>query len=112
MERKQIMSSKDALIVYVLCALITYFYRAFPFLFFKDGRLPSWLDRCRDLLPSAFMAILVVYCMKGTVTATIMENLISDAGVIVTVVIHAYKRKTILSVVCGTTVYILLLNLI
>lgn len=106
------MSSYNALVVYVLCALITFFYRAFPFLFFKDGKLPLWLEKCRDLLPCAFMAILVVYCLKGTVTANISENMVTATGVCVTVITHAIKRNTIVSVVSGTAIYILLLYLL
>lgn len=104
------MSVSDALLVYVLCTLITFFYRAFPFLFFRNGTLPVWLEKCRDLLPCAFMAILVVYCLKDTVTASLFENMITTAAVGVTVAMHAWKGNTILSVVCGTAVYILFLN--
>lgn len=106
------MSVKDAVIVYVLCALITYFYRCFPFLFFRNRALPSWLNRCKDLLPCAFMAILVVYCLKAIPTSSFLENVITAVDVIITMAVHAWKQNTILSVVCGSAAYILLWNLL
>lgn len=106
------MSVSSVVAVFVICSLITYFYRAFPFVFFSRFAVPSFLERLRDLMPSAFMAILVVYCLKAVPTSEFQDNLFLFCGCAVTVAVHLWKRNTILSVFAGTAVYMVLLNLL
>ena len=43
-------------------ALITFSLRALPFLLFSgDRKMPDWLSRLGAVLPSAIMAVLIVY---------------------------------------------------
>ena len=53
-----------------------------------------------------------VYCLKAIPTSSFLENVITAAGVIIPMAVHAWKRNTILSVVCGSAAYILLWNLL
>lgn len=106
------MSVHNVVIVFILSSMITYFYRALPFLFFSKVKVPAVLNRLKDVLPAAFMAILVAYCFKGVPSATGVERLYLLAGALTTVLVHLWKRNTILSVVLGTAVYMFLLNVI
>ena len=46
-------------------ALITFGLRALPFLAFSGSRkMPASLERLGQALPSAIMAVLIIYCMK------------------------------------------------
>lgn len=106
------MSVRNVVIVFIVCALITYFYRALPFLFFSRVKVPAVLEKLKDILPAAFMAILVVYCFKSVPSASSNERLYLAFGALTTVLVHLWKRNTILSVVLGTAVYMFLLNVI
>lgn len=106
------MSVRNVITVFVICALITYFYRALPFLFFSHVKVPAVIEKLKDVLPAAFMAILVVYCFKSVPSASIREILYLASGALTTVFVHLWKRNTILSVILGTAVYMFLLNVI
>ena len=51
--------------VILVSAVCTLTLRALPFVLFrKDKAMPAWLSRLGETLPSAIMAVLVVYCLK------------------------------------------------
>ena len=53
-------------------ALITFGLRALPFLAFSGSRkMPASLERLGQALPSAIMAVLIIYCMKDIPTGGI-----------------------------------------
>lgn len=106
------MNRTDALTVIAICAVLTYFYRAFPFLFFSKRKVPAWMDGLKQKLPYAFMVILVVYCLKDCAAASLHTVLCSAGGCAVTVLLHLWKRNTIVSVAGGTVIYMLLLWLL
>lgn len=106
------MNVRSVVTVFIVCALITYFYRALPFLFFSKVKVPAVLDKLKDILPAAFMAILVVYCFKSVPSASFDEVMYLATGALTTFLVHLWKRNTILSVVFGTAVYMFLLNVI
>lgn len=105
------MSKTMAVWVIVACALITFMWRVIPFLVFHgDRKMPPILDRLKDLLPAAVMAILVVYGLKGLTSADGHEALAMIIASIFVAGIHIWKKNTILSVFLGTAVYMILLN--
>ncbi|MGM9941644.1 MAG: branched-chain amino acid transporter permease [Bulleidia sp.] len=106
------MNTRDAVIVIVGSALITFFYRAVPFLFFKDRPVPQRLEKMKQVLPAALMAVLVVYCLKGAVSADMHGLMALAAGCVSTVVVHRIFGKSIVSIVCGTAVYMMFLHLL
>ena len=94
-------------------AVITFFLRALPFfLFHGDRKMPEWLARLGSVLPSAIMAVLIVYCLRGAksdVTHTGVPGLIA---VLLTAVIYRWKHQTLLSIFLGTAVYMILIRVI
>ena len=56
--------------------------------------------------------MLVVYCLKGVSFASVGGFLPELIAVSVTVILHLLRRKMLLSIVGGTAVYILLVNLV
>ncbi len=85
--------------------------RFLPFLLFPAGRKkPRWLLRLSDVLPSAAIAMLVVYCLKDvhfTKPQGFLPELIS---LVVVVLLHRWKRQPLLSIGGGTICYMLLLQ--
>lgn len=106
------MSGTQMLLTIAISAGVTILTRAIPFLLFPDGRQPpafiTWLGR---LLPRAVMAMLVVYCLKDVSFTASPFGIPALAGVVVTAVLHVWKRQMIFSICGGTVTYMLLLRL-
>lgn len=93
-------------------AAVTYLLRGAVFLFFRGSRkMPEWLERLGGVLPSAVMAVLVVYCLRGVrddFPNTGIPGLLAAA---LTVLVHRWKHNTFLSLLLGTGVYMVLIRL-
>ena len=94
-------------------ALVTALLRFLPFLVF-DGRrsVPAVIRYLGQVLPYSVMAMLVVYCLKGVSFGAFSEWLPSAISVAAVVVLHLWKRNTLLSIIGGTACYMLLLRLL
>ena len=96
-----------------ISALITFSLRALPFLLFSgDRRMPDWLSRLGAVLPSAIMAVLIVYCLKGVKSDIIGTGNPSAIAVLVVALSFKWKHNTFLSILSGTAVYMLLLRVL
>jgi branched-subunit amino acid transport protein AzlD len=96
-----------------ISALITFSLRALPFLLFSgDRRMPDWLSRLGAVLPSAIMAVLIVYCLKGVKSDIIGTGIPSAIAVLVVALSFKWKHNTSLSILSGTAVYMLLLRVL
>lgn len=92
-------------------AVVTFFLRALPFLLFSGKRrMPAWMDQLGKVLPSAIMAVLIVYCLRGArsdFSGTGIPGLIAIAVVVLT---YKWKHSTFISIVAGTAVYMILIR--
>ena len=92
-------------------ALVTAALRFLPFLLFGGGRkTPKTVEKLSRTLPSAVMAMLVVYCLRGVGFAALKDWLPALVGVAVTAGLHVWRRSTLLSIVAGTAAYMLLVQ--
>ena len=106
------MSTGRFLLVVLVSFSCTFFLRALPFLAFSGERkMPAWLDRLGHALPSAIMAVLVVYCVKDAFLEPRTMLLPTALAVAVVTVSYHWKHHTLLSIAAGTAVYMLLLHL-
>ena len=92
-------------------ALVTAALRFLPFFIFRGNRkTPKYIEYLGKVLPFAIMGMLVVYCLKG-ITFTALENwlpyFLATAAV---VLLHLWKRNTLLSIVTGTVLYMVLVQ--
>ena len=102
-----------AIAMIAVIALVTAALRFLPFFIFRGNRkTPKYIEYLGKVLPYAIMGMLVVYCLKG-VTFTSLENWLPYfvASALV-VLIHLWKRNTLLSIISGTVVYMLLVQLV
>ncbi len=101
------------IVAIAIMAVITIALRAIPFLIFGGRRkAPQFIINLSNLLPYAVMAMLVVYCLKNvsfTSVNTFVPELISC---VIVIVLHLWKHNTILSIVAGTVIYMLLVQLV
>lgn len=87
---------------------VNYLLRALPFLLFagKDRAIPAWVLRFGNLLSPVIITGLILYSYSGLAWKTPWPYL---AGALV-VGLHLWKRNALVSIVAGTVVYMLLLN--
>ena len=101
------------IVAIAIMAVITIALRAIPFLIFGGRRkAPQFIINLSNLLPYAVMAMLIVYCLKNvsfTSVNTFVPELISC---VIVIVLHLWKHNTILSIVAGTVIYMLLVQLV
>ncbi len=107
------MSIKQAILTVAVIAAVTALLRFLPFMVFSEKRkVPRVILYLGRVLPFASMGMLVVYCYKGisfTASPFGIPELAAGAAV---VLLHAFKRNTLLSIVGGTLIYMLLIRLI
>lgn len=96
-----------------ISALVTVSLRAFPFIAFRGGKqLPSYIEYLGKTLPFAVIGMLVVFCMKSTSFTEVGKwapQFIAGAVVAAT---YAWKKNTILSIVLGTALYMILVQMV
>lgn len=108
------MVSTSYLIILVLTAsIVTIFLRAVPFIIFNgQNKMPNGVKRVADLLPTAIMGVLVVYCFKGYIVTPNSEGIAAIIAAAIVVLIHLWKKNTLLSIALGTAVYMILIRII
>ncbi len=94
-------------------ALITALLRFLPFLIFKGkASTPPLVEKLGRLLPSAVIAMLVVYCMKDVHFSAAGGYMPAIIASLLVGVLHIWKRNTLLSVISGTVCYMLLVQFV
>ena len=107
------MNLTESLIMIALVALATMLTRFLPFMMFKDGsKTPGYLTYLGKALPPAVFGMLVIYCLKGIQPLIYPYGLPELIGVVSVVALHLIFRKTLVSVIGGTAVYLILVNLV
>ena len=106
------MTDRQVLISIVIISLITIALRALPFILLKGKKTPAWIEYMGRVLPFAVIGMLVVYCLKGisfTTPAGFAPALIAIAVVVLS---YVWKQNTLLSIISGTVIYMLLVQLV
>ena len=102
-----------AVLLIAVSALVTALIRFAPFLVFRGGgETPTVILRLGKLLPCAVMSMLVVYCLRNMNFAGASHALPEIIAAAVVVLLHVWRRNTLLSIVAGTVVYMLLVQLV
>ena len=97
----------------LVSAAVTALIRFLPFWVFHGGRpVPHIVEKLGRVLPYAIMGMLVVYCLKGVGFADLGQWLPSLLACPVTGGLYVWSRNTLLSIICGTVCYMLLVQLV
>ena len=95
----------------IVVAFVTALLRFLPFLVFRAGRsIPKAIRYLGAVLPYSIMAMLVVYCLKDILFADYSDLLPAMLSVLGVVILHIWRRNTLLSIVGGTACYMLLIR--
>lgn len=95
--------------IVAVVAVITIAIRFAPFAVFRN-HTPAAILYLGEVLPYAIMAMLVVYCLKGVTPLTGNHALPEIISVLAVVILHKWKHNTLLSILCGTLLYMLLVQ--
>lgn len=107
------MSEIHAAGVIAVAAIVTMLIRFFPFAVFGgDKKRPAMIDYLADVLPYAIMGMLVVYCLKNVSLITAPHGLPELIACMLVVLLHLWKRNTLLSIIAGTAVYMFLMQVV
>lgn len=102
----------------IFCVLATVCTRFLPFLLFSDkrsdgkGQLPPYVLFLGKALPAAIFGMLVVYCLKNVSVFSGNRGIPELISIVLIVLLHLWKRKTLLSIAAGTVCYMLLIQYI
>lgn len=104
------MTTEQRILTIAAVVLGTMTTRFLPFLIFPEGKEPprfiAYLGR---VLPSAVTGLLVVYCLRDA-PFTAWHGIPEAIAVGMILVLHKWKRNTLLSIAAGTAVYMLLVQ--
>ena len=107
------MTSVQALITILAIAVGTQFTRWLPFWLFPEKKdPPAVVLYLGKVLPPAMMGLLVVYSLRNTDILSGSHGLPEAIAVAVTAGLHLWRRSTLLSILAGTAVYMLLVQLV
>lgn len=106
------MSPVYAALTIAVAALVTMGLRFLPFLIFNKKETPAYIVWLGNVLPYAIMGMLVVFCLKDVqifIGSHGIPELIASISV---VLLHLWKRNSLISIVGGTAIYMLLIQVV
>src|SRR5665648_415488 len=94
-------------------ALVTYFFKLAPFfIFWEHQKNSEWILYIGKYLPPAVMGMLIIYSLKNTDIFQINQSGPIAIAIFITVMLHLWRRNNLLSILSGTLVYMLLVQVI
>lgn len=94
-------------------AVVTALLRFLPFLIWNGKRkTPAYILFLGKYLPYSIMGMLVVYCLKGVQITAYPHGLPEFIAVAAVALLHIWKKNTLLSIVGGTILYMLLIQVV
>lgn len=92
-------------------ALVTVLLRGIPFIVFGGRKkTPAFITYLSNVLPYAIMGMLVVYCLRNVKILDKPHGLPELLSVGAVVLLHPWKRNTLLSIALGTIIYMVLVQ--
>jgi branched-subunit amino acid transport protein AzlD len=106
------LNDTQTILIIITMSVVTMLLRSLPFLLFKAGKVPAYIDYLGRVLPYAVMAMLVVYCMKGVDLLIYPHGIPELIAGILTAVIFIISKNTLLSIIPGTICYMVLIQIV
>lgn len=107
------MTREQQVITILMVILGTMTTRFLPFLIFQSEKeRPQYIQYLGKVLPSAVFGLLVVYCLKNVSILEGSRGIPELIGIVVTVILHKWKRQMLVSIAGGTICYMLLVQLV
>lgn len=104
------MTTTQAIITIAAVVLGTMATRFIPFIIFPEGKNPpEFVKYLGTVLPYAAIGLLVIYCLKD-VPASSTHGLSEAIAIVFIVLLHKWKKSTLLSIGGGTVLYMVLVQ--
>ena len=97
--------------IIVMVAAVTIGIRFLPFIVFRKNT-PKIILYMGKVLPYAIMGMLVVYTLKNVSFLKGNHGIPEIIAVVLVVLLHKWKHNTLLSILVGTVVYMLLVQVV
>ncbi len=102
-----------SILLVLVMAVVTYLLRAFPFLVFSGKKpTPKFVLYLGKVLPFAIIGMLVIYCVKDISFDSVSHFLPYIIAGAVVVLLHVWRRNTLLSIIAGTLSYMALVQFV
>jgi len=105
-------SQLHAALLIGIVALITAGLRFAPFLIFGNRKTPKTVAYLGQVLPFSVMGMLVVYCLRNVSFTASPFGLPELVAGLCVVLLHLWKRNTLLSILVGTVCHMILVQLV
>lgn len=106
-------SPLHTLLLIAVIALVTVLTRALPFLVWRNGgQVPPTVRYLGRVLPGAMMALLIVYALRNVQFIAAPHGLPELLAIAAVAALHLWKRNSLISILGGTVVYMLLVQVI
>ena len=103
----------QSILIVAVVAIVTIALRFLPFFIFGGKKeTPEVILYLGKVLPYAIMGMLVVYCLRSIPTGSFTAGAAQLFACAVVVVLHLWKRNTLLSIIGGTAVYMVLVQVV
>lgn len=87
--------------------------RALPFFLFPEKRaIPKYIKYLSDVLPYTIIGLLVIYCLKDVTIQTSPYAIPEAISIGVIILLHLWKKNTLLSIGGGSILYMILVQYI
>ena len=107
------MTLTQQMITIGMAVLATMLTRFLPFLLFPEGKkTPPFVQYIGKVLPGAVFGMLIVYCLKDVQWLHGAHGLPEIIAIIAIVLLHLWKKQTLLSIGAGTILYMLLVQFV
>ena len=107
----ELMDNIHLILLIAVSALVTMMIRFAPFLLIGgEKKTPEMIQYLGEVLPYAVMGMLVVYCLKHISFVIAPYGLPELIACAVVAGLHILKRNTLLSIICGTICYMILVQ--
>ena len=107
------MSNVHSILLVVVISVVTMVLRFLPLWVFGNGQqTPKLVQYLGKVLPYAIMGMLVIFCLKGVSLCSAPYGLPELISCVIVVLLHIWKRNTAISIVGGTVVYMMLVQVI
>ena len=101
----------NAAVLIAVMAIVTMLLRFLPFIIFTKNT-PEYILYLGKVLPAALIGMLVIYCLKDVSVVDAPHGLPELIAALAVVGLQVWKRNSLLSILAGTVVYMLLVQLV
>ena len=101
----------NAAVLIAVMAIVTMLLRFLPFILFTKNT-PEYISYLGKVLPAALIGMLVIYCLKDVSVVDAPHGLPELIAALAVVGLQVWKRNSLLSILAGTVVYMLLVQLV